>query len=156
MKRSWGALCLFLLVGAGCSSTGPNTQVTGLWGYMAGNLSDNEVACQIAVPMTMTQADTNLAGTFASAFMSCSSPTGASSTITNGTVSGRVTLDSVTLTFQDTFVYNYGAVSATVVSHSGAGVHLADQATYEGAATMQMTFAGVAHTLTGTWVARQE
>ena len=156
MKRSLSTLGVLLLVSLGCAPTGPQTQITGLWGYMAGTLSDNEVVCSIGVPMTLSQADTILTGTFSSSFMACSSPIGASSTLANGTVSGTVNLTSVALVFQNTSVFNDGAVNADVLSHTGVGNHLPNQATYEGTATMQMTFAGVAHTLTGTWVARQQ
>jgi hypothetical protein len=156
MKRSLVLLSFLSFAALACSTTGPSTQVTGLWGYMASNLSDNEVVCSIAVPMTMIQADTNLVGTFSGSFMSCSSAAGASATLANGTVSGIVTLDSVSFSFQNTAAFNNGALSASVQSHSGSGRHLSNQATYEGTATMQMTLAGVAHTLTGTWVARQQ
>jgi hypothetical protein len=88
--------------------------------------------------------------------MACSSAAGASATLANGTVSGIVTLDSVSFSFQNGAVFNNGALSATVQSHTGSGIHLANQATYEGTATMQMTLGGVAHTLNGTWIARQQ
>jgi hypothetical protein len=146
----------FALLCLGCSSNAPGTTATGYWGYEAGDLTDGQITCSIAVPMTFTQADTALGGTFAGSYMSCSTPAGASSTLAQGTVSGSVTPATISFTFQTTQEYNYGSVSASVIGNTNTGTHLADQAAFEGAASVEVTVDGVPHTLTGTWLAKSQ
>jgi hypothetical protein len=149
--KSLRALCALTLVCVGCAPTGPGTTATGAWGYQASDLTDGVVLCSIAVPMNLTQADTVLAGTYFGSYMSCSTPIGATSTIAQGTVSGTVSPSTLTFTFQNTQEENYGSVSGSVVGNTNTGTHLAGQGTFDGATTMQVSIAGIPHTLTGTF-----
>jgi hypothetical protein len=154
--RSLSRIAVLALVCGACGATGPGTAVTGLWGYEAGDLTDGVVLCSIAVPMTLTQSDSIIAGTFFGSYMSCSSPAGATSTVASGTVTGSVVLPTWSFSFQNSQEYNYGSAAGSVTGNTNVGTHLANQATFEGTTTMQVMIDGVPHTLTGTWIAKQE
>ncbi len=149
--KSLPALFAFTLACIGCSSTGPGTTATGSWGYQASDLTDGVVLCSIAVPMNLTQADTILGGTFFGSYMACSTPTGATSTIAQGTVSGTVSPSTLTFSFQNTQESNSGSVSGSVTGNTNTGTHLAGQGTFDGNTTMHVSIDGVPHTLTGTF-----
>lgn len=151
------SLAVIALVCTGCYSyTSPNTTLGGLWGYQASTLTDGVVLCSIAVPMSLLQADTTFTGDYTGSFMTCSAPTGATSTLASGTVSGTVSPSTMSFSFQNTQVYNYGSIDGTVVSNTNVGTHLASQSTFEGTTTMDVIIDGVPHALTGTFVARAQ
>jgi hypothetical protein len=147
--RPCGALAALALTVA-CHSTTAPAVTTQTWAYETSQLTDGVVTCTFGAPLTLTTTSGPFTGTFRNAYMACSGPTGASSTLLSGTVdSGTITGGSVGFQLTNTEVTNSGEIDETTMSYSNAGALGTN--VMSGTATASITLGGVAHALTGPW-----
>jgi hypothetical protein len=149
--RSWIALGVLAVIVAGCGATAPSVlQVAGTWDYEAGNLTDGQVTCIFGAPMTLTQTSATFTGTYRDGYISCTGPTGASSTLVSGTVdSGAVSGKTVACGLTNTDVTNSGEITEMTIACQSSGAVANNVMT--GTATATVVFDGVPHALTGEW-----
>jgi hypothetical protein len=133
------------------NSTGPTPGITNLWGYRAPELTDGVATCNFGGTLSLTQSGSSIAGTYRNSYMSCSTPTGASSTLVSGSVSGTVNGSSVSFTLSDSSEFNSGYVDASIGANTSTGT--LSKFTMSGSATYTVSINGQAHVLTGTWSA---
>jgi hypothetical protein len=149
--RTWFVIGILVVVGAGCSSTtapGPTTT----WNYQASALTNGQVTCTFGAAMSLSDTTGTFTGGYENAYLACSTPGGASSTLVSGTItSGSFSGTSVSFDFEYTDVANSGEISATPQLFTNTGSITKN--TMQGAATMHVTIDGQPYVLTGPWQA---
>jgi len=149
--RPWLVIGMLVVVGAGCSSTtAPSATTT--WNYQASELSSGQVTCTFGAAMSLSDTTGMFTGGYENAYLSCSTPGGASSTLVSGTLnSGSFSGTSVSFEFGFTDEANSGEISATMqqFTNSGSITHN----TMQGTATLHATIGGQPYVLTGPWQA---
>jgi hypothetical protein len=136
------------------SSTAPTT--VQVWNYEASALTNGPVTCSFgaAITFSQTQSSGPFSGTYNDAYLSCSSPNGASSTLATGTVtSGSISGSSIAFQFDNSDLTNSGEVSASTPEFSNNGTVIDNDTQMAGTATLTVNLAGQRYVLTGPWQA---
>lgn len=153
--RLWLVLGIIVSIGTGCRST-TAPQAVQVWNYQASGLTnaDGQVTCSFGAALALTQTSGPFTGTHTNGYLSCSSPSGASSTVVSGTVnSGTVSGASIAFHFVNTDVTNTGEVDGTASAFDNTGTIIDNDTQMTGTATATVVVAGQTYTLTGPWLA---
>jgi hypothetical protein len=151
--RLWFVIAVLGVVGAGCHSTTAPSPIT-TWNYQASELSDasGQVTCTFGAAMNLSDTTGAFSGSYQNAYLACSTPGGASSTLTSGNInSGNISGTSVSFEFVNTDITNSGEISATTQTFTNTGSITAN--TMQGNATLHVTIDGQPYVLTGEWQA---
>ena len=153
LMRLWLAIGILGLVGVGChSTTAPSPTTT--WNYQASELSNvnGQVTCTFGAAMNLSDTTGAFSGAYQNAYLACSTPGGASSTIVSGNInSGNISGSNVSFEFVNTDIVNSGEISAATQLFTNTGSITAN--TMQGTATLNVTIDGHPYVLTGTWQA---
>jgi hypothetical protein len=136
------------------SSTAPSP--VQVWNYQASSLTNGPVTCSFGAAMTLSQTQSSgpFTGTYEDAYLSCSGPDGASSTLVTGTVtSGAISGSSISFQFDNSDLTNSGEISASTPAYSNTGTIIDNDTQMIGTATMKVDLGGQVYALTGPWQA---
>jgi hypothetical protein len=127
-----------------------------VWNYEASALTNGPVTCNFGAAMTLsqTQSSGSFTGTYNNAFLSCSSPNGASSTLVSGIVTaGSISGSSIAFQFDNSDLTNSGEISASTPAYSNSGTIIDNDTQMTGTARLTVNLAGQVYVLTGPWQA---
>ncbi len=151
LMRPWFLIGILVVVAAGCHSTTAPSPIT-TWNYQASNLSAGEVTCTFGAAMNLSDTTGSFMGGYQNAYLACSTPGGASSTLVSGTLNaGTISGTSISFEFENTVAANSGEISATMQLFTNSGS--ITENTMQGTATLHVTIAGQPYVLTGPWQA---
>ena len=145
------SIAVAVAAGAACHSTTAPLVTGQRWSFQAYELTDGTVTCIFGTTLNLTGTNGQFTGSYRDAFLSCSSPVGASSTLLTGTVdAGDASSGTVSFQLTPVDVVNSGEVPVTASAFASTGTIVHDNS-MSGTTTVTVTIGGVAHVLTGAW-----
>lgn len=153
VMRLWFGIGLIGLIGVGCHSTTAPSPIT-TWNYQASELTNanGQVTCTFGAAMNLSDTTGAFSGAYQNAYLACTTPGGASSTLISGNInSGNISGTSVSFEFVNSDIVNSGEISATTQMFTNSGSITAN--TMQGTATLHVTIDGQPYVLTGEWQA---